>query len=147
MDRKVATIGIVVCLIFAGCTASPSGGSDVTSTTTTEMTNTESGLISQEEAIAATDTEPSNATATLYFVAENGTWYHASPDKSIGQPAPNGSETVVGNTTLSFNESERPLYIWKVTRPADMGGKSRHGAATYAVNAETGEVISKVLAP
>lgn len=53
--------------------------------------------------------------ATLYFVAEDGTWYRAFPTGSIGAPAPDGDEIpLLSGETHEVPREERPKYLWKV---------------------------------
>lgn len=67
--------------------------------------------------------------ATLYFVAEDGTWYHAFPNGSIGSPAPDGDEIpLLSGETYDVPQDERPKYLWKVV--AD------DGCSTTFFNAE-----------
>lgn len=62
------------------------------------------------------DRDRSDTNASLYVVAENGTWFHASPDGTIGAKAPDGA--VIPNfedETANLPPSDRPVYVWKVT--------------------------------
>jgi len=80
------------------------------------------------------DQERDATTVSLYFVAENGSWYYADPDGTIGALAPNGAE--IPNTENEFAEvppSDRPTYVWKLSK-TDCG--------TTLYNASDGETIA-----
>lgn len=107
-----------------------------------------SSLISSSEAVSTVDRKKADCSdISLYYISENGTWYHANRSGETLSRAPNGSETVVGNTEIQFNKSQRPLYVWKLTYSEKLEGSSRSGAATYVVHAKSGELIERVRSP
>ena len=100
-------------------------------------------LLSRDELFASVDDKNGrNTTAKLYFVAVNGTWFHALPDGTIGAPAPHGNvipnvDTEIGNgttvnETLEIDEENLPVYVWKVTQPCE----------TAAYNASSSDLIA-----
>lgn len=152
VSKQLALITLFILIVtVAGCLSSQAlTGEDTskkcTSSTSYEMGN--SSLISASEAVESVDRDNAACSnASLYYVAENGTWYHSNRDGEILNQAPNGSDTVVGNTDIQFNESERPIYIWKLTYKSDYEGESRHGAATYVVDAHNKTVLKRILTP
>lgn len=93
--------------------------------TKTETPDSDTSLLTRDELYDSVVDEARNETnASLYFVAENGTWYHAYSDGTVGEPAPSGDvipniEVVLDNgtevnETADIQSSERPIYVWKV---------------------------------
>lgn len=90
-----------------------------------------STLLSRAELLGGSDTD---VAADLYYVAENGTWYHARPNGSVGEPAPAGATIPnIANETAEVPAADRPVYVWKVT-------DGSCGSTLY--DASTGDVIA-----
>lgn len=91
-------------------------------------------LLSADELYACTVVERDTTTAALYFVDENGSWYHATSGGTIGAAAPAGAAVPnLDGVTVDLPASERPGYVWKVTA---------HGCGTTVYNASNGEPIA-----
>lgn len=102
-------------------------------------------LISEQRAYDQAGLEDCTRTsATLYYVSENGTWYHADRTGEKREQAPNGSDSILGDSEFRV-EDRQPVYVWKVTVEADPQGHG--GPRQYLVNAKTGEVIRRLSAP
>lgn len=74
-------------------------------------------LLTQDEMYnSVLDKDRSDTNASLYFVAENGTWFHAYPNGTIGAKAPDGAVIPnIEDETATLPVSDRPVYVWKVT--------------------------------
>lgn len=92
-------------------------------------------LLTRDELFdSVVDADPGDARAALYLVAEDGSWYHADPNGTVGAVAPDGSDLPnVADETVDVPASERPVYVWKVT----VGG-----CGTTAYDAGDGAVVA-----
>lgn len=81
------------------------------------------------------DADRKNTSSVLFFVAENGTWYRAYPNGTVGAQAPKGHEIPnIADETVDIPPlSDRPVYVWKVTFGA---------CETNFYNASGGETIA-----
>lgn len=115
---------------------------------TSVATDTNSSLLTESQLFEdVVDGNPENHTATLYYVAANGTWYHAETDGTIDSRAPygdvvpnvdveDGNRTT--NETVNIDEQRLPAYVWKVTR---------EGCGTTVYDAETGGELTGIHVP
>lgn len=71
-------------------------------------------LLTRSELFAAVDANASGHSAALYYVAQNGSWYHASANGSVGSPAPGGAAHPRTDDEHEVPRGERPTYLWKV---------------------------------
>lgn len=143
--KRLAT---VILVLLSGCAGPIDGTSDTGSRCAPAETSGDETLLSKQAALACIGIEDGDDTsATLYVIAGDGTWYRAAPDGERREPAPNGSDTIIGGREFTLNESTRPVYVWKITVEADLEGEERHGAAQYLVDAETGHVIREIVMP
>jgi len=55
----------------------------------------------------------------LYYVDENGTWYHASLDGSVGPLAPEANRSEVAPVEFHIESAEAPIYVYRVHRGSD----------------------------
>jgi len=111
------------------------------STITEHPTGTRNGtvLLTRAELFAALDEDGTDANATLYYVAENGTWYHASSNGSVGVVASEGDVVPgIADETYDVPPDDRPRFLWKVVRDGgcDTGfydASNGTSVATYVV--------------
>lgn len=150
-------------LVLAGCTGTPGTTPGAAPTSPTEApadaetptalecatrrnasTATDATLLSMREAFAAVEGSCADQRAVLYYVAANGTWFHAASNGSVGTRAPSGN-VVPGvkresRNGTSVNETvdltdERPIYVWKVW-------ETDHCPGPTVLNATGGETIA-----
>lgn len=110
-------VAVVVAAGLAGTTGGAAGPTQTPTVATERPTAGQNGtaLLGREELYAAVDESSTGSTASLYYVAENGSWFHASVNGSVGSPAPAGDAVPgVADETHEVGPDERPVYLWRV---------------------------------
>lgn len=79
----------------------------------------------------------------LYYVAENGTWFHARPNGSVGDPAPEGNHSAVAPVRFHLDPDRRPTYVWRRYRGDDVGDCPY----TQFYGAESGAFLGSIPVP
>lgn len=149
--RKLLVFGLLSFVLLAGNAGIVSGKSPlpvrhesapepVVSSPGTPDGDGNSTLITRDELYSSVvDADRNSFTASLYFVAQNGTWYNAYSNGSVGTIAPAGPEIPnIADERADIPTAERPVYVWKVTL---------NGCGTTLYNASSGEVIAAMPIP
>lgn len=137
-------VGVIVLVALAGCTGvAPMVDSGDGCETPDDPADAR--LLSEQAAHEQAGVEDcERVSATLYSVSEDGTWYRADRTGETIERAPNGSDSILGDSEFALDD-HRPAYVWKVTVEADPQG---HGGASQSlVDAESGEVIQRLTTP
>lgn len=150
-SASLALIVVVVGLVLVGSAgaAAPAEGTAHPAIAETDGENGTAGnttIRSQSAALETAGANESDASAELYFVAENGTWYQATANGSVGDRAPDGdelrllgqSDTQTSDTpTVNSSQLDPPGYVWKV----------RTGCTNVFVDGASGETASVLAVP
>ncbi|SFL61021.1 hypothetical protein SAMN04487950_4364 [Halogranum rubrum] len=158
--RLTAVLAVLQLLVvLSGCLAgSPSGsGPDVGQRVTTQadestvhLSSAETRLVSRSDlraTLAETGGDPDAYDLRLYYVDAEGVWHRADTDGTVGSAVPDG-DVVPGifvddspgasgtqiPERLDVPPSDRPVYVWKVT-------KTTGTPETTVVDAESGETL------
>lgn len=156
------TVVLVTLLVLSGCsTFSPAGsGWEPSEESAAQAVDSTPSLVVDAEAdtdtrrlltrgdlrtaLADDGADPDEYDLTLFYVDADGTWHHADPDSTVGPPAPTG-DVVPGifvddppgtpiPERVELAASERPAYVWKVTRTSGT-------PTTTVVDAASGETL------
>lgn len=134
-------------MLFAGCTNTPTATTPPPTTDTTP--DEDQALLSKGELFeSVVEADRGDYNAFLYYVAANGTWFHAYANGTVESPAPHGNVVpnieiaydngTTVNETIAIPAEKRPIYVWKVTQ---------NDCETTVYNATTGEIITNFPIP
>lgn len=130
--QKVLEISVVAIIVLAGCaetgiqpdtetwmTQTHTETMQLTTVSPTETTRTtDSSLFTRDELYGTViDDAPDSYNESLFYVSENGTWYRAYSNKTIGDTTPSGNNVpFYSDKSVDLTSGQRPAYVWKVTR-------------------------------
>lgn len=149
--RILLLLGLLAFLLVAGIVGTVSGQSrlpihdESAATPVVSSADTPDGggnttLITRDELYrTVVDADRDASTASLYFVAQNGTWYNAYSNGTVGAIAPSGAEIPnIEDESANVPDGDRPMYVWKVTLD---------GCGTTLYDASTGDGIASYPIP
>lgn len=147
LRNKAVIVGIVVIIGLSGCAdvGSQRDKDTIQKTTNSPVETAEiddrSILTEEELYMTVVDDDSDQYNESLYYISENGTWYHVDSNSTIGDQRPSGNVIpFFENESINLTTEQRPAYVWKLTRTA--------GCSALAIyNASSGQEMESAVQP